>query len=111
MQQTKRILAYIGIVLLSTYLVLGVLLMVVRSARVQTAAASVLTEQLSRAFGARVSVEKLDYKFPNRLLVKQMRIDDQQQHPMLSIDTLSAQADLIKLLFSDTLCIRSKVFC
>lgn len=106
MQQTKRILAYIGIVLLSTYLVLGVLLMVVRSARVQTAAASVLTEQLSRALGARVSVEKLDYKFPNRLLVKQMRIDDQQQHPMLSIDTLSAQADLIKLLFSDTLCIR-----
>ena len=106
MQQTKRILAYIGIVLLSTYLVLGVLLMVVRSARVQTAAASVLTEQLSRALGARVSVEKLDYKFPNRLLVKQVRIDAQQQHPMLSIDTLSAQADLIKLLFSDTLCIR-----
>lgn len=102
----KRISAYLGIVLLSTLLVLGMLVCVMRSARVQTAAAGVIAEQLSRALDARVDIGTLDYKFPNRLLISRVLIEDQQQDTMLFVDTLSAQADLWRFLTEDTLCIR-----
>lgn len=106
MSTVKRILSYIGIVLLCILLVLGMLVCVARSARVQTAVAGALAEQLSRALDARVEIGTLDYKFPNRLLVAHVLVEDQRQDTMLFVDTLSAKADLWRFFTEDTLTIR-----
>ena len=98
--------ASVGIVLLCTLLCLGMLVALVRSARVQTAALSVLSEQLSRGLGARVDIGMVSYKFPNRLLIEHVLIEDRQADTLLYVDTLSAKADMLKLLREDTLCIR-----
>lgn len=102
----RRISGYIGIVFLCILLVLGMLVCVARSSRVQTAAASVVAEQLSRALGARVAVGTVDYKFPNRLFIGHILVEDQQRDTMLFVDTLAAQADLLRFFTEDTLCIR-----
>lgn len=87
-------------------LCLGMLVALMRSARVQTAALSVLSEQLTRGLGARVDVGMVSYKFPNRLLIEHVLVEDRQQDTLLYVDTLSARADMLKLLREDTLCVK-----
>lgn len=101
----KRILASIGIVLVITLMVLTMLVCVARSSRVQTAAVSVLAEQLSRAFGTRVEVGTVNYEFPNRLFISDVFMEDHQHDTLLKVDTLSAYADMWKLIAEDTLMI------
>lgn len=88
-------------------MVLGMLLALARSSRVQTAAIGVVAEQLSRGLGTTVSVGTLNYKFPNRLQINNVLIKDQQHDTLLFVDTLQAHADLWKLISEDTICIRS----
>ncbi len=105
MRLYKRILASVGIVLLCTALVLLMLVSLARSGRVQTATLRVFSEQMSRGLGAKVEVGHIAYKFPNRLIVEDVLIEDRQRDTLLYIDTLSAYADMLKLLREDTLCI------
>lgn len=105
MKMWQRILASVGIVLLCTVLVLCMLVALARSARVQTAALSVFSGQLSRGLGATVEVGNISYKFPNRLIVEHVYVEDRQRDTLLYVDTLSAYADLIRFLREDTLCI------
>ena len=97
--------ASLGIVLLCTLMCTAMLVALVRSARVQTAALSVLSEQLSRGLGVKAGIGNIDYKFPNRLLLTDFLIEDRQRDTLLHVDTLSARADLLKFVTEDTLCI------
>lgn len=105
MNTFQRIAATIGIVIACTLMVLTMLLCVARSAKVQTAALSVVAEQLSRGLGTTVEVEHINYQFPNKLLVKGVLLEDLQHDTLLYADTLTAHADMWKLLAEDTLLI------
>lgn len=93
----KRFFYSIGIILLCTLMVLGFLLALARSSRIQTAAVGVLTKHLSEGLSTRVSVGKMDYKFPNSLLIEDVYVEDQAADTLLFVDTLQARFDFLAL--------------
>ena len=87
-------------------LVMLLLFAVAQSSRVQTAAVGVLLRQLETSLDAHAAVEKVDYKFPNRLLIHGVYIEDQLGDTLLYADTLQARFDMRALLFDDKVAFR-----
>lgn len=67
--------------------------MLIRSSKVQTAALSVLTHEISRGLQAEVNIGRVDFHLFNRIEVEQIYIGDQQQDTLLYVDTLRARFD------------------
>ncbi len=67
------------------------LLLLVRSARVQTAVAGVLTDELSRALQAEVHVGRLDYRFFNNLDINGLYVGDQSGDTLLFLPSLTVR--------------------
>lgn len=89
----KRI-AYIGIVLLTcTIMVAGGLLMLARSARVQTAIISLLTEELSRGLGVDAHIDRVHFKPLRSLDVEGVYLSDQAGDTLLYVPYLSVEFD------------------
>lgn len=93
----KRFFYSIGIILLCTFMVLGFLLALARSSRIQTAAIGVLTKHLSEGLRTHVSVGRMDYQFPNSLLIEDIYVEDQMADTLLFVDTLQARFDFLAL--------------
>ncbi|MBQ8100492.1 MAG: translocation/assembly module TamB domain-containing protein [Paludibacteraceae bacterium] len=93
----KRFLYILLTVVLCLLLTLLMLLAVARSSEVQTAALRVLTQELSRGLQTEVRVGRLDYKFPNRLEVNGIYIEDRMGDTLLWADTLRARFDAFGL--------------
>ena len=83
------------IVLACALLTLGMLFALVQSSKVQTAAVRVLTDELSRALGTELKVDKLDYSFPDKLFATGIYIEDKQGDTLLYADTLEAHFSLL----------------
>lgn len=84
----KRILLVIGVFIVCTVLTLGMSVMLLRSSKVQTAAISLLTEQLSRGLGADVHIEKIDLAFLNSLDLKGVYVGDQQGDTLAFVQSI-----------------------
>ena len=101
----KKVL-YIGsIVLVCLLLTLVMLLAVVQSSQVQTAALRVVTQELSSALGTEMRVEKVNYRFPNKIEINGIYVEDLQKDTLLWVDTVKAKFDFFgffnqKIVFS-----------
>ncbi len=78
-------------------LTLLMLFAVVQSSQVQTAALGVVTQELSNALGTEMRVDKLNYRFPNRIDIHGIYVEDKQGDTLLWADTVHAKFDFIGL--------------
>lgn len=94
----RNILSTVGIVICCTLLVAGMLFAAVQSSRVQTAAVGVFVRQLESALKTHAQVAEVDYKFPNKLLIHGVYLEDQLGDTLLYADTIQARFDMLALL-------------
>lgn len=102
----RRIIASLCIVLGCVLLVAGLLFAVAQSSRVQTAAVGAVLRQLETSLNTRAEVQKVDYSFPNRLLIHGVLLEDQLGDTLIFADTLQARFDLLALLRDDKVAFR-----
>ena len=102
----RRIIASFGIVLGCVLLVAALLFAVAQSSRVQTAAVGAVLRQMETSLHTRAEVQKVDYSFPNRLLIRGVLLEDQLGDTLLYADTLQARFDLLALVRDDKVAFR-----
>ncbi len=81
----KRFLYILAVLAVSLLLVGGMLVAVLMSDRVETAAVRLVTAELSRALGTKAQVGAVEYRFPARLTVRDVLIEDQQRDTLAYI--------------------------
>lgn len=74
----KRALYILGVLIVSILLVGSMLVAVLMSNSVETAAVRLVTEELSRALGTKAQVGAVEYHFPARLTIRDVYLEDQQ---------------------------------
>ncbi len=89
----KRFLYILSVVLACTVLVLGMLFMLIRSSRVQTAMLDVVAQELSRGLEADVHIGKADYRLFNKVSFRDIYIGDQQGDTLLYTQEAEAEFD------------------
>ena len=102
----RRIIASAGIVIGCVLLVAVLLFAVAQSSRVQTATVGAILRQLEASLETRAEVQKVDYSFPNKLLVRGVLLEDQLGDTLLFADTLQARFDLLALVKDDKVAFR-----
>ena len=102
----RRIIASLCIVVGCILLVAALLFAVAQSSRVQTAAVGAVLRQMETSLNTRAEVAKVDYSFPNRLLIHGVLLEDQLGDTLLFADTLRARFDLLALLRDDKVAFR-----
>ena len=93
----RRVLYILGVILVSTLLVGSMLVAVLMSPRVETAAVRLVTAELSRALGTKAQIGSVDYQFPARLTLYDILLEDQQQDTLAFIGKLYADFKPTKL--------------
>lgn len=86
----KRILYILAVFFVSILLVGGMLVAALSSDRVETAAVRLAAEEISRALGTQASVGAVEHRFPARLAIKEVYIEDQQHDTLLYVGELYA---------------------
>ena len=86
----KRILYILSVLLASILLVLAMLLAALTSDRVETSAVQLATHELARALGTRAHVGAIEYRFPARLAIRDLYIEDQQQDTLVYLGEVYA---------------------
>lgn len=86
----KRFLAIVGAILLSLLMVIGMLVAVLMSDKVETAAVQFVTEELSRALGTEARVGAVEYRFPARVAIKDIYIEDRQKDTLAYVGEIYA---------------------
>ena len=89
-QEMKRVLYIIGVLLVSLLLVGGVLVAALMSDAVETAAVRLATAELSRTLGARATVGAVEYRFPARLRLRDIYIEDQHRDTLAYLSEVYA---------------------
>ncbi len=89
----KRFLYILAVVLSCTVLVLGMLFMLIRSSKVQTAMLDVVAQELSRGLEAEVHIGKADYGLFNKVALHDIYIGDQQGDTLLYTQDAEAEFD------------------
>ena len=84
----KRFLYITGVFCFSLLLVLSMLVAVLMSDRVQTAAVQWVTAEFAEAFGTKAHVGAVEYHFPARVSVRDVYIEDLQHDTLLHIDEM-----------------------
>ena len=87
----KRVLYIIGVLAVSVLLVGTMLLAALTSDRVETAAVQLATAELSRGLGTKARVGAVEYRFPSRLTIRDIYIEDQQRDTLLYLSEVYAQ--------------------
>lgn len=75
----------VAVLMVSLLLVSSMLVAVLTSDKVETAAVRLAAEELSRALGTRATVEAVEYRFPARIAIRGVYIEDQQQDTLAYI--------------------------
>ena len=75
----KRFLYILAVLTVSLLLVGGMIVAALMSDRVETAAVRLVTAELSRALGTHAKVGAVEYRFPARLRLRDVLIEDQQR--------------------------------
>jgi len=86
----KRILYILAVLIVSISLVCGMLIAVLMSDKVETAAVGLVTAELSRALGTETRVGAVEYRFPARIAIKDVYIEDRQRDTLLYVGELYA---------------------
>lgn len=86
----KRILYILAVLVVSISLVSGMLIAALMSDRVETAAVGLVTAELSRALGTETRVGAIEYRFPARIAIKDVYIEDRQHDTLLYVGELYA---------------------
>ena len=86
----RRVLYIVAVVLVSLLLVGGMLVAVLMSPRVETAAVRLVTAELSRNLGTKIQVGSVEYQFPARLTLNDVLVEDQQQDTLAYVGNLYA---------------------
>lgn len=89
----KRFLYILSVVSACTVLVLGMLFMLIRSSKVQTAMLDVVAQELSRGLEADVHIGKADYRLFNKVALHDIFIGDQQGDTLLYTQDAEAEFD------------------
>ena len=76
--RVKRFLYILGVVVVALILVSGMFLAALSSDKVETAAVQLATAELSRALGTHAQVGGVEYRFPARLTIRDIYLEDQQ---------------------------------
>ena len=87
----KRVLYILGVLLTGLLLVGGTLVAVLSSDKVETAAVQLATAELSRALGTKAQVGAVEYRFPARLTIRDIYMEDQQGDTLVYVHELYAQ--------------------
>ncbi len=82
----KRFIYIVAVVLVSLLIVAGLGMALLLDSDVQTAAVRVVTEELSRALGTHAKIGTVNYKFPMRLSLDTVYLEDQQGDTLLYIE-------------------------
>ena len=86
----KRFLYIIAVFIVSLLLVGAMLVAALMSDKVETAAVQLATAEFSRALGTEAHVGAIEYRFPARLAIRDVYIEDQQQDTLLYVGELYA---------------------
>ena len=86
----KRFWYIVSVVLVSLLLVGGMLVAVLSSSQVETAAVRLFTSEFSRAFGTTAQVGKVEYRFPARIAIQDIYVEDKQRDTMLYVGEMYA---------------------
>ena len=86
----KRFLYIIAVVLVSLLIVAGLGIALLLDSDVQTAAVRIVTSELSRGLGAQAQVGSVNYKFPMRLELGDVYVEDQRGDTLLYIGDIYA---------------------
>lgn len=86
----KRFLYIIAVFVVSLLLVGSMLVAALMSDKVETAAVQLATAEFSRALGTEARVGAIEYRFPARLAIRDVYIEDQQHDTLLYVGTLYA---------------------
>lgn len=86
----KRILYILGVLVVSLLLVSGMVVAALMSDKVETAAVRLVTAELSRALGTHATVGAVEYRFPARVAVKDVYLEDQRGDTLAFVGELYA---------------------
>ena len=86
----KRVLYILGVLIVSLLLVGGMLVAALTSDRVETAAVHLASKELSSALGTTASVGSVEYRFPARLAIRDIYLEDLQHDTLAYIGLLYA---------------------
>ncbi len=86
----KRFFYILGVFLVSLLLVGAMLVCVLTSDKVETAAVRLVTKELSRGLGTEAKIGRVEYKFPARLRIRNIYLADQQGDTLLYLDEIYA---------------------
>ena len=86
----KRFLYIVAVFVVSLLLVGGMLLAALTSDKVETAAVQLATKELSHALGTEVRVGAVEYRFPARLAIKDVYLEDRQGDTLAYVGLLYA---------------------
>ena len=87
----KRVLYILGVMIVAVLLVSGMFLAALSSDRVETAAVQLATAELSRALGTNAQVGGVEYRFPARLTIRDIYLEDQQGDTLAFVGEAFAQ--------------------
>lgn len=86
----RRVLYIAGVVLTALLLVAGMLVAALSSDRVETAAVRLATAELSKALGTEAHVGAVEYRFPARLAIRDIYLEDRQGDTLVYVGLLYA---------------------
>ena len=86
----KRVLYIVSVLLVSVLLVCSMLIAALMSDKVETAAVQLVTAEFSRALGTRAQVGSVAYRFPARLALNDVYIEDQQSDTLAFVGEVYA---------------------
>ena len=87
----KHVLYILGVFLTSVVLLAGVLLASLSSDKVETAAVQLATAELSRTLGTTAQVGAVEYRFPARMTIRDIYLEDRQGDTLAYIGEAFAQ--------------------
>lgn len=94
----RRFLYILSVLLVSLLLVGGMVLLALRSEKVERAAVNLVTEELSRGLGTYASVGDITYHFPARVSIRDIYIEDRERDTLLYVGELYAHLRVMPLL-------------
>lgn len=94
----KRFGYIVGVLCISLLLVLCMVLAALSSDRVETAAVRLATAEFSRALGTKAQVGAVEYRFPARMTIRDIYVEDRRGDTLLYVSELMAQYSPLALL-------------
>lgn len=93
----KRFLYIVSVLAVSLTVVFLLLVAVLTSDRVETSAVQIVTRELGRSLGTEAHVDAIQYRFPMRMYIHGIYIEDQQGDTLLYVDEVYAHFSPLSL--------------